>query len=49
MVILTEILPGTGRGTMHSMVEGARHSRCAQPHSPSTAVPAVPLPMLGRI
>ena len=45
-----KILPGTGRGTMHSMVEGARHSRCAQPVSPSTTPlrVAVPLPMNGE-
>jgi len=32
------ILPGTGRGTMRSMVEGVRHLRdlTAQPHAPST-------------
>jgi hypothetical protein len=30
------ILPGTGRGTMRSMVEGARHKRTAQPHAPTT-------------
>jgi tRNA pseudouridine55 synthase len=34
-----EILPGTGRGTMRRMVEGARHlrDRFAQPPAPSTA------------
>ena len=31
-----EILPGTGRGTIRRMVEGARHVRIAQPPSPST-------------
>jgi len=50
---LLKILPGTGRGTMHSMVEGVSHLRCAQPHAPSTTPlrVAVLLPMLciGRI
>ena len=32
-----KILPGTGRGTMRSMVEGARQMRFAPPQSPSTA------------
>jgi hypothetical protein len=47
----TLILPGTGRGTMHRMVEGARHRRFAQPLSPSTTPlrVAVPLPVPGRI
>jgi len=31
------ILPGTGRGTMRSMVEGALHEGFVQPNSPSTA------------
>jgi len=31
-----KILPGTGRGTIRRMVEGARHLRCAQPPAPST-------------
>ena len=30
------ILPGTGRGTARSAVEGGRDKRCAQPFSPST-------------
>ena len=30
------ILPGTGRGTMRSMVEGALHQRCTQRRAPST-------------
>jgi len=33
----SQILPGTGRGTMRSMVEGALHEGIAQPNSPSTA------------
>lgn len=32
-----KILPGTGRGTMHSMVEGGSHERFAESRSPSTA------------
>ena len=51
MIGLLKILPGTGRGTMHSMVEGARHKkRSAQPHAPSTTPlrVAVPLPMNGE-
>jgi len=43
-----KILPGTGRGTMRSMVEGARHARYAQPQSPSTASRS-PSPQAGRI
>jgi hypothetical protein len=45
------ILPGTGRGSMRSMVEGERNKRCAQPHAPSTTPlrVAVPLPVPGRI
>ena len=31
------ILPGTGRGTARSAVEGPYHKRFAQPHCPSTA------------
>ena len=30
------ILPGTGRGTMRSMVEGALYELLAWPHAPST-------------
>jgi hypothetical protein len=37
-----QILPGTGRGTMRSMVVGARHTRCIQPQSPSTTPLRVP-------
>jgi tRNA pseudouridine55 synthase len=45
-----KILPGTGRGTMRSMVEQARHKRSAQPHPPSTTPlrVAVPLPTSGE-
>jgi hypothetical protein len=43
-----QILPGTGRGTRRSLVEGARLSTLAA-LAPSTAVPAVPLPVPGRI
>ncbi len=48
---LLQILPGTGRGTMRSMVEGtgpfhdARRMRIA----PSTVLWTVPLPVPGRI
>ena len=44
------ILPGTGRGTMRSMVEGGRRKRSARggpPPPPPSA--AVPLPVPGRI
>ena len=45
------ILPGTGRGTMRSMAEGACGKRGAPPQSPSTTPlrVAVPLPVPGRI
>jgi hypothetical protein len=48
-----QILPGTGRGTMRSMVEGACDWAralllCFRSMAPSTAVPAVPLPVPGR-
>ena len=38
------ILPGTGRGTMRSMVEGVRHLRAVttMPHAPSTACSGPP-------
>ena len=51
MIANAKFLPGTGRGTMRSMVEGARHTCRAQPLSPSTTPlrVAVPLPILGRI
>jgi hypothetical protein len=32
-----QILPGTGRGTMRSMVEGGGNRRPAKPLAPSTA------------
>jgi hypothetical protein len=35
--MIAKILPGTGRGTMRSMMEGALFTRFAQPESPSTA------------
>jgi hypothetical protein len=46
-----KILPGTGRGTMRSMVEGVRHQRIPLPGAPSTTSlrAAVPLPVPGRI
>jgi len=43
------ILRGTGRGTAQSVVEGALHTRSARPHSPSTMLRMVPLPVPGRI
>jgi hypothetical protein len=54
----SKILPGTGRGTMRSMVEGARHPLLTHVNSsrvslgaPSTTPlrVAVPLPVPGRI
>jgi hypothetical protein len=51
MKTLAKILPGTGRGTVRSMVEGALLQRCASwlaPSTPSLRV-AVPLPLQGRI
>ena len=42
-----QILPGTGRGTMRSMVEGRRVSGVFAA-APSTALRAVPLPVPGR-
>jgi hypothetical protein len=46
-----EILPGTGRGTMRSMVEGAGllHNATRLPMPPSTVLRTVPLPVPGRI
>jgi hypothetical protein len=43
-------LPGTGRGTMRSMVEGSPHPRRILPLDPSTTPlrVAVPLPVPGR-
>jgi len=44
------ILPGTGRGTAHSAVEGRCHERGAQPNCPSTtASRRSPSPQAGRI
>ena len=44
------ILPGTGRGTMRSMVEGqVRSSAAYDLLCPSTALRVVPLPRWGRI
>ncbi|AOF97694.1 hypothetical protein BSY17_299 [Sphingobium sp. RAC03] len=43
------ILPGTGRGTMRSMVEGAGRGRCAWGNPPPPRPSgAVPLPVPGR-
>ena len=44
------VLPGTGRGTMRSMVEGYVQSHAAYvlPY-PSTTLRVVPLPRWGRI
>ncbi len=49
------ILPGTGRGTMRSMVEGGcrkdcvfRNAVCLSPHAPSTSLRLVPLPASGE-
>jgi hypothetical protein len=43
------ILPGTGRGTARSAVEGALHLARRLRRAPTTTLRAVPLPMLGRI
>ena len=44
------ILPGTGRGTMRSMVEGYVQSSAAYDlPCPSTTLRVVPLPLRGRI
>ena len=45
------ILPGTGRGTTRSVVEGARHLATTQPVPPSTTPlrVAVPLPASGEV
>ncbi|KQM37372.1 tRNA pseudouridine(55) synthase TruB [Sphingomonas sp. Leaf10] len=44
-----QILPGTGRGTMRSMVEGGIHERSpAGSPPPPPAAPAVPLPASGE-
>ena len=49
--MLNPILPGTGRGTMRSMVVGALvlTRRGVVARAPSTTLRAVPLPILGRI
>ena len=48
---LNQILPGTGRGTVRSMVVGAGGltRRGVVGRAPSTTLRAVPLPMPGRI
>jgi hypothetical protein len=45
------ILPGTGRGTSHRLVEGALHQglRLRSPPSTTPLRDAVPLPVPGRI
>ena len=44
------ILPGTGRGTMRSMVEGYAQSNVTYDLLyPSTTLRVVPLPLWGRI
>ena len=44
-----QILPGTGRGTMRSMVEGYVQSGAAYDLlCPSTTLRVVPLPLRGR-
>jgi hypothetical protein len=45
MRMLQHILPGTGRGTMRSMVEGLREPR----RSPFVSPSAIHLPVPGRI
>jgi len=45
---MNPFLPGTGRRTMQSMVEGARSLRGAWRRTPSTAGPALPFPLQGR-
>ncbi|MEH3040893.1 MAG: tRNA pseudouridine(55) synthase TruB [Sphingomonas paucimobilis] len=48
-VFSLQILPGTGRGTMRSMVEGGVHERSATGSPPPPpAAPAVPLPASGE-
>jgi len=45
----TMILPGTGRGTMRSMVEGGFHQRTAWGDPPPPACGWSPSPQAGRI
>jgi hypothetical protein len=47
MTALRKILPGTGRGTARSAVEGLR-TLLQVSASPSTMLRMVPLPILGR-
>jgi hypothetical protein len=47
MSAVRQILPGTGRGTARSAVEGLRR-RLQFSASPSTMLRMVPLPILGR-
>ena len=49
MVMVTQILPGTGRGTMRSIVEGARHMRQREWQAPSVSATRRHLPVPGRI
>ena len=44
-----KILPGTGRGTMRSMVEGVSGMRRRAPIAPSVRPGACHLPVPGRI
>ena len=50
-IIRTQILPGTGRGTMRSMVEGAHFEVCAvaERWDPSVSPSDCHLPVPGRI
>ena len=45
---LPKILPGTGRGTMRSMVEGALHARFAGRVPPSVSAARCHLPVNGE-
>jgi hypothetical protein len=51
MGLLSQILPGTGRGTARAARGGGGALRSTTSHTPSTTGlrPAVPLPILGRI
>jgi hypothetical protein len=49
MLDLLSILPGAGRWQRKALTEGAGHGVIRLPHSPSTSLRLVPLPVPGRI
>jgi hypothetical protein len=49
MIRILTLLPGTGRGTLRSMVEGGLPLRCASWSPPSVTAAPRHLPVPGRI